>query len=357
MLENGTISVISNFRYNVWKNNAAETLIFIYKKGVQAITKIIHPKDQKEFLRREGFSSASQKNWLETPGCRFIIRGDNQIMGKISADTTPLGSVADVSQGIIIYKTREQSKENLYISETFKDGWVKLLDGKSRLIEYRIDWGGNYLKYGTWLWCPRDDRFFKNPKILFIRLRNKSLRRKLIGAYDSESYYNRDNFNNIIQKDFRFPLKYILALFNSDVLNYWYKSIFDNVNINPEQVRLLPLKCADEATKSVLCQLVDWIQFVVKINSERLLLCFLKELINGIVYELYFADKIKAAGKEILKYLDHLKPITDHMTDVEKLAVIRSEFDRLYDPYHPVRNNLETLDSLDVVRTINKEIK
>ena len=41
----------------------------------------------------------------------------------------------------------------------------------------------------------------------------------------------------------------------------------------------------------------------------------------------------------------------------EKLAIIQREFDRLYDPNHPVRNNLETLDSVDVVRTIREALK
>ena len=31
--------------------------------------------------------------------------------------------------------------------------------------------------------------------------------------------------------------------------------------------------------------------------------------------------------------------------------------DRFYDPNHPVRNNLETLDSVDVVRTIREALK
>ena len=75
------------------------------------------------------------------------------------------------------------------------------------------------------------------------------------------------------------------------------------------------------------------------------------------VYELYFPDEIKAANKEILPHLGDLTPITDAMTDEEKLAVIQREFDRLYDPHHPVRNHLETLDSVEVVRTIRGALK
>jgi len=46
------------------------------------------------------------------------------------------------------------------------------------------------------------------------------------------------------------------------------------------------------------------------------------------------------------------------MSDAEKLAIIQTEFDRLYDPSHPVRNHLETrLDSVEDVRIICEVLK
>ena len=114
-----------------------------------------------------------------------------------------------------------------------------------------------------WLWRKREVRFFEEPKLLFVRLRNKSLRRRLVGTYDDAGYYNTDNFNNIIVKNPSYPLKYVLGLFNSSVLNYWYRAYFDNVNINPAQVRLLPLpsldakKAIDRSRRDRLVGLVD----------------------------------------------------------------------------------------------------
>jgi len=45
------------------------------------------------------------------------------------------------------------------------------------------------------------------------------------------------------------------------------------------------------------------------------------------------------------------------MSEEEKLAIIQREFDRLYDPRHPVRNIIETLDSVEVVRTIREALR
>jgi len=55
--------------------------------------------------------------------------------------------------------------------------------------------------------------------------------------------------------------------------------------------------------------------------------------------------------------LGDLKPIKDEMSPEEKLAIIQSEFERLYDPSHPVRNALETLDSIEEVRIIKEALK
>jgi type I restriction-modification system DNA methylase subunit len=243
LLREGYIKLISSFRYNVWAQNAAETLVIVFQKGVKGdVSYVIHPRSPYEFINEINTVQVDQASWLKTPLKRFLIRANPTLIQKIEDEKIRLRDVCDVSQGIIVYKTREESIRNPYISDRSKGTeWKKLLDNKSSIKRYALNWGGHYLKYGAWLWCPRDSKYFEQPKILFIRLRNKSLTRKLIGTYDNEKFYNRDNFNNIILKDRRYSLKYILGLFNSTLLNYWYKSYFDNVNINPAQVRLIPI--------------------------------------------------------------------------------------------------------------------
>ncbi|MDO9558296.1 MAG: hypothetical protein Q7I89_01265 [Syntrophales bacterium] len=41
----------------------------------------------------------------------------------------------------------------------------------------------------------------------------------------------------------------------------------------------------------------------------------------------------------------------------KEIAVIQYEVDRLYDPKHPVRNQLETLDSVTDVSTIREAME
>lgn len=112
----------------------------------------------------------------------------------------------------------------------------------------------------------------------------------------------------------------------------------------------------NDKNQTLLERLVEYIQ-LTKVTDNKLQSAYFEQLIDGLVYELYFPDETRAANKEILPHLGELMPITDDMAEEEKLAIIQREFDRLYDPRHPVRNNLETLDSVAVVRTIRGALK
>lgn len=362
ILNTGHIVCIASFRFNVWSNNSAETLVFIYHKNATGKTKVMHPNNMDEFISGNEISLLDQKEWLNTPGKRFIIRANGKLLQKINSNTVPLGLIAEVSQGIIVYKTRKESQKNEYIkSECPPNGnWVKLLDSKSRIEKYKIHWGGNYLNYGRWLWCPRDEKFFKSPKILFIRLRNKSLEKKLIGAYDDKGFYNRDNFNNIILKDPNYSLKYILALFNSEVINYWYKSHFDNVNINPEQVRMIPIKKLQPQDQLIFIAVVDIIQFLKEEypkwgNGIE----FFERLIDSMVYELYFADEVSPVRANLICYLDKIisiKPLIEKGDPEKTLKVIDEIYQEYSAPHHPVSVSMAKMQEIEEVKIIEGRI-
>ena len=156
-------------------------------------------------------------------------------------------------------------------------------------------------------------------------------------------------------------LKYLLAVLNSSVLNSYFPLISTDVQgktrrYTKQYVENLPIpKIRDERQRPFEI-MVDYI-LLGKKNNIKLQSAYFEQLIDGMVYELYFPDEIKAAKKEILAHLGNLKPITDDMRDEAKLAIIQSEFDRLYDPSHPVRNHLETLDSVEEVRIIQAALK
>ncbi len=120
-------------------------------------------------------------------------------------------------------------------------------------------------------------------------------------------------------------------------------------------VEQLPVIKASETMRNTISEIVLFRLFLS--DQHKLQSAYFEQVIDALVYELYFPEEIKTAGKEILHHLGKLKSITGIMTDAEKLPIIQSEFDRLYDPIHPVRNNIETLDSVEEVRIIREALK
>ena len=156
-------------------------------------------------------------------------------------------------------------------------------------------------------------------------------------------------------------LKWLLAVLNSEIMDFYFPLISTDVRGKTRRyikqyVELLPVVPYTHSHAAFLELFVDFIM-EVKFNKLHLQAAFFEQLIDCLVYELYFCDELKSAGKEISPYLGELSPITDQMSEEEKLAVIQREFDRLYDPSHPVRNRLETIDSVEVVRTIREALK
>ncbi|MBN1440379.1 MAG: N-6 DNA methylase [Anaerolineales bacterium] len=146
------------------------------------------------------------------------------LLTKMNCDGGTLGDLVDYSQGVIPYKTKEDGEANRYIAEKPRGlGWYPLLESASQLRRFEIDAPTAYIHYGNWLWCPRDPKYFKQPKILFHRLRKK-LPRQLIGACDFSGAVNRHSLSNLILQP-ELPIESlfaVLGLFNSTLANWWF---------------------------------------------------------------------------------------------------------------------------------------
>lgn len=156
---------------------------------------------------------------------------------------------------------------------------------------------------------------------------------------------------------------YTLGLLNSSTISFYALNtgLIKQEKGKQPQIRLgdlkkLPLIKTVKSNEETLAKVVIYILFLKEVHND-IECSFFIQLADSIVIELFLSEELKSANKEILKYLGDLKPITDDMSEEEKLAIIQSEFERLYDVNHPVRNNLETLDSIEEVRVIREALK
>jgi len=276
----------------------------------------------------------------------FPFSFERQITFKIK--TEKLGSVAHFTLGI---KTSNDSK---FISnETFQDNSYPLIRGKD-IARYKTKYSGKYIWYRPDLMThkkgagPRKlDYFLGSEKIVI-----KDVANKIEATLDRKMHLTNDTLNSIYKIE-KYSFNYILALLNSEVVNVWYKNIFSSgLHIKLNEIKEIPVaSISSKYSKNVDCI----VEYLLLLNNS-ISLDYFEAIVNGIIYEVYFPSEIKSAGKEILKHLGGLKPITDEMSEEEKLAIIQSEFERLYDPNHPVRNNIETLDSIEEVRIIKESL-
>ena len=286
MLLAGRITEIVDLPQGIWRDATVDCALLLLAKEPDAAkreanvvsVRLMGLNDELDKLTDRTWTeslSQPQSAWTDAPNFDFAIRADPLLKQIEEACRVPanggsdtrivrLSEVTDSTQGIIPYETEAQGKANLYIKPVKEipanePDWKPLLDGESYVGRYELRWDNNkyHLKYGDWLCRGREPRFFEKPKLLVQDMRNHSLQRRLVAMYDDRQFYNRHNYSNIIAKGSEYDLKYILALFNSRLLNYWYARRFDNVHVNPSHFRQLPIYPADTETQAKLVALVD----------------------------------------------------------------------------------------------------
>lgn len=194
---------------------------------------------------------------------------------------------------------------------------------------------------------------FEQRKIIWTRLSNiNSFAISENGEYsiDSTSFATGSN------------LEYYCSILNSRIVYFYFKLggvIWgkDGIKWFGDYFDRIPVLLPTDETKNIFNIKCSYLKTLADKQAFETHFNFFQEIADSVVFELYFPEEIKSAGKEILKHLGNLKPIADNMGEEKKLAIIQSEFERLYDPNHPVRFAIETLDSVEEVRIIKEALK
>lgn len=185
---------------------------------------------------------------------------------------------------------------------------------------------------------------------------------KIIGCIPSDTkVLIVDTVNQIVSMNGNLNKYWMWIILHSEVVNWYaYRFIFGKAirtmhfdNTASKKIPIPKILTED----NILVGKIIYNYLLLYFNKNKLVHSFFSGVMQSIVHELYFPDKIQAAGKEILKHLGDLQPLTDDMSEEQKLSIVQSEFERLYDPNHPVRNAVETLDSVEEVRIIKEALR
>jgi len=333
-------SMIIGFIKNIKKDYS----IFINKTKELSFTKELIPNS---FFR-------------EQDKCTFSIRTfeNNDLLDTLNINSLSLEKIVDIRQAI------KSGDDDKYISnEKVNSNYKPILGGK-HIGKWTIKNPNLFIYYGKHLACPRDCEIFEQPKIL-IREAGKDI----IATYDDNNFYIMSSLYNVIIKDIKFNLKYILALINSRLYQYLMKLIaFDKTQGVFTKAKIfhyykLPVKNITLNNQKPFIQIVDYILWLKK--NENLLTTpydiaasnYFESVINGMVYELYFEESVKKHGKDILKYLTDLPEINENDEPEKTLETVRQVFNDLYNEKSPVGNALYYMDMVQEVRIIENKDK
>lgn len=88
-------------------------------------------------------------------------------------------------------------------------------------------------------------------------------------------------------------------------------------------------------------------------TRDPLMVAYLEQVLNGLVYELYFPEELHAAGLHLFDLVASADlPDVTALAEKDRLPRLRQKFEELHDGTHPLRIALDKLQTLETIRTI-----
>jgi len=268
---------------SIFESAVVDNSIFIGKKSEKNIKSRFSKKIMENGLKNVE-TMEIDSGLIGPDSFEYELLKAKQDLNIIKAETIPLGEITESSQGITIYAKVQGEKVN-YLSKKIKNENSKKVTRGKEISKYKLDWAGDYIEYGDWLWCPRNGKFFENPKI-FLRQTSD----KIVATIIDDPFYCIDSVHSIIQKDQKYSLSFILGVLNSTMINYVYRKltaesgkVFAQVKLT--KLRTLPIPVITPENKSIIDEIENLVNQIL--NSKGDENNDYKAQINQWVYKLY----------------------------------------------------------------------
>ena len=136
-------------------------------------------------------------------------------------------------------------------------------------------------------------------------------------AFDNSGFVGTTTVYSVIPKTNIIEIKYLLAVLNSKVLNYYYKK-----NTIPQAggfyryqalfIKGLPIKITPKQKQVFFTVLVDYLPYLHNKQSDQIfthtsnerLAAHIEDVLNMMVYELYFEGHMKEQKIDVLQFVN-----------------------------------------------------
>lgn len=311
MLGNTKINTLVSLPQSTF-NATVDSMVFVLKREVPNVN---HEVETYEVPLKDALGSINeylknpnkflQKKWLTSDKSRITLGQDlfaREIIQIVQNKFKPFKDYVYFKQGLIPYLTKEEGLQNKYISELKEDNsWSEYFDGSRCVDRYHTKGKVSYIKYGDWLYAPRDKKIFTQPRVIYQLLRNISLKRRIVATYLEQTIYSDRNTGLLfINPDINLDLKYILGILNSNLINYIYSKNFNSTYISFPSVGSLPMAIGSEVEQKKIVSLVDKI-LAAKKTDPKTDTKSLEDQIDTYVYKFYGLSSEEAAVIELSK--------------------------------------------------------
>jgi len=141
-----------------------------------------------------------------------------------------LEEIADFTLGITPYDRYKGHSIELIENKEFhsdiaiSDDYKPLIKGEN-IVPYHIDDKVNgFIKYGSWLGAPREERFFIEPRVIVRQIVSGKPPKIFAGYTDKALYFTQIGFAIIPKSDI--TVFELTALLNSKLINFYHKFLF-----------------------------------------------------------------------------------------------------------------------------------
>lgn len=256
--------------------------------------RVINVKNSEEFSQNLCETQLIEQSTFESlPNRKFLLDDSSINLINIEEKCVKLGEFIDRGE-VTLYQGILTGDNKKFLSNTKStERHRKIIRGKD-IERYFVNFGGTYVYFDkNRLWSNTDEnKFVVNEKIIIRQTSDH-----LIAALDTKQYLTLDSTHVLISN--KIDIKYLLALFNSRLLNYYYQTIVPErsrtfAQVKHVNLRQLPICLGNPSLQNSIIELVDQIMTLNVIKHD---------IINS------FDNLVKNLNQN--KYLEPLKNYID----------------------------------------------
>lgn len=195
------------------------------------------------------------------------------------------------------------------------------------------------------------------PKIVYRQTSSS-----IIAAIDYNARLTDKTVHVIIPKEQgkKYDLRFLLCLLNSSLFNFLYIDISQETEgrafaqVKTTYIKKLPLIIKSNLSQKPFICLADYCRILTEIDKKKPINDFVpnshiaqlfEEVIDALVYELYFEEDFRKAGIEFMKYAQRDFKSIEGKGEKEKIEIIHKAYQTLREKNNEIRQNLKLMDT------------